>query len=183
MQTQILLGRMEERSQVEDTHWDQVMESLDLLFARVTDIGRDQQQIRAQLTHNTEVMEGYGHAQEILTRKVEVTSQAVNKWTSDFIGSDAPRQPLSPIHVPTGEIHPIHPQFPSGHPVSDHQGGSRTYIPKLSFPRFDGRHPKIWRDKCMDYFHICNVPEHMWVTTASLHLDDNADSWFQMYKL
>jgi len=111
---------MEERSQVEDTHWDQVMESLDLLFARVTDIGRDQQQIRAQLTHNTEVMEGYGHAQEILTRKVEVTSQAVNKWTSDFIGSDAPRQPLSPIHVPTGEIHPIHPQFPSGRPVADH---------------------------------------------------------------
>ena len=128
-------------------------------------------------------MEGYGHAQEILTRKVEVTSQAVNKWTSDFIGSDAPRQPLSPIHVPTGEIHPIHPQIPSGRPVSDHQGGSRTYIPKLSFPRFDGRHPKIWRDKCMDYFHICNVPEHMWVTTASLHLDDNAASWFQMYKL
>ena len=35
----------------------------------------------------------------------------------------------------------------------------------------------------MNYFHICNVPEHMWVTTASLHLDDNAASWFQMYKL
>ena len=35
----------------------------------------------------------------------------------------------------------------------------------------------------MDYFHICNVPEYMWVTTASLHLDDNAAQWFQMYKL
>ena len=168
---------MEEHVQAEDTHWDQVMESLDLLFARVTDIGRDQQQIRAQLGHHMEVLEGYGQTQEVLTHKVDVTSQVVAKLTSDFMGSGTTRPPPSPQHGPSGENDHPRTQFQSGRTHHDHSSG-RNYIPKLSFPRFDGHHPKIWRDKCMDYFHICNVPEYMWVTTASLHLDDNVAQWF-----
>ena len=176
VQTQIILGRMEEHIQAEDTHWDQVMESLDLLFARVTDIGRDQQQIRAQLGHHTEVLQGYGQAQEALTHKVDATSQAVAQLTPDSISFEPARPPPSSHQGPSGETGYHRPPFQSGRLHQDHSNG-RNYIPKLSFPRFDGHHPKIWRDKCMDYFHICNVPEYMWVTTASLHLDDNAAQW------
>jgi len=143
MQTRIILGRMEEHIQAEDTHWDQVMESLDLLFECVTDIGRDQQQIRAQLGHHTEVLQGYAQAQEVLTHKVDAASQAVAKLTSDFVGSDSARQPPSPQQGPSGENNHQRTQFHFGRPNHDQSGGNRNYIPKLSFSRFDGRHPKI----------------------------------------
>ena len=28
-----------------------------------------------------------------------------------------------------------------------------------------------------------NIPESMWATAASLHMDDNAENWLQVYKL
>lgn len=28
----------------------------------------------------------------------------------------------------------------------------RHTLSELSFPKFEGSHPKIWLDKCMDYF-------------------------------
>lgn len=28
-----------------------------------------------------------------------------------------------------------------------------------------------------------NIPESMWATAASLHMDDNAEKWLQVYKL
>ena len=55
-------------------------------------------------------------------------------------------------------------------------------LPKLSFPRFDGSNPTIWKDKCVNYFTLCNIPESFWTTTAALHMDDNAAKWVQVYK-
>jgi hypothetical protein len=36
---------------------------------------------------------------------------------------------------------------------------------------------------CADYFHIFNIPECMWTTAASLHMEDNTAKWLQVYKL
>jgi hypothetical protein len=30
-------------------------------------------------------------------------------------------------------------------------------LPKMSFPKFSGEHPRIWIDKCADYFRIFNI--------------------------
>ena len=142
----------------------------------------NQQQIRAQLEHNAEVMAGYGHAQDILT-KVEAMGQAVARLTTDFMRIEDVQQPPPHHQGPSGENgQSCHP-FSFGRVNQDTHVGGRSYTPKLSFPRFDGQHPKIWKDKCLNYFHVCNVPEHLWVTTASLHMDDNAASWLQMFKL
>ena len=62
-------------------------------------------------------------------------------------------------------------------------GSSRPYVPKMSFPLFTGEHPKIWKDKCLNYFSICNVPESMWTIAASMHMDGPASKWLQVYKL
>ena len=62
-------------------------------------------------------------------------------------------------------------------------GSSRPYVPKMSFPLFTGQHPKIWKDKCLNYFSICNVPESMWTIAASMHMDGPASKWLQVYKL
>lgn len=59
----------------------------------------------------------------------------------------------------------------------------RHTLPKLSFPKFEGSHPKIWLDKCMDYFRVYEVQKVMWVTIATLHMEGKAAKWWQVYKL
>jgi hypothetical protein len=59
----------------------------------------------------------------------------------------------------------------------------RSALPKLSFPKFSGTNPKIWIDKCIDYFKIFNILDHMWTTVTSLHMEDNATKWLQVYKM
>uniref|UniRef100_A0ACD5VNH0 Uncharacterized protein n=1 Tax=Avena sativa TaxID=4498 RepID=A0ACD5VNH0_AVESA len=50
------------------------------------------------------------------------------------------------------------------------------------FPRFAGDKPLLWVDLCLTYFDIYKVPEHHWVSSATLHLDGHAALWFQAYK-
>jgi hypothetical protein len=56
-------------------------------------------------------------------------------------------------------------------------------LPKLSFPKFHGEHPRIWLDKCVDYFRIFNILECLWSAVTSLHMEDKAAKWVQVYKL
>lgn len=53
----------------------------------------------------------------------------------------------------------------------------------MSFPRFDGDHPRIWKDKCLDYFRLFNVHLSMWLVSATLHMDGNAAFWLKAYRL
>jgi hypothetical protein len=43
-------------------------------------------------------------------------------------------------------------------------------LPTMSFPRFSGEHPWVWRDKCHDYFRAFNISPVLWITTATLHM-------------
>jgi hypothetical protein len=52
---------------------------------------------------------------------------------------------------------------------------------KMAFPKFDGEHPGIWRDKCYDYFIVFNISPALWLTTATLHMEGNAAAWLQSY--
>jgi hypothetical protein len=56
-------------------------------------------------------------------------------------------------------------------------------LPRMGFPRLEGGEPKIWLKKCVDYFHLYHVPETVWVMSASLHMEENAARWFQVYTL
>jgi hypothetical protein len=58
----------------------------------------------------------------------------------------------------------------------------RAPMPKMPFPRFDGVHPRVWRDKCHDYFRAFNISPTLWVTTATLHMDGNAAIWLQAFR-
>lgn len=59
---------------------------------------------------------------------------------------------------------------------------NRPPTPKLVFPSFDGVDPKIWRDKCEDYFRIMDIPEYMWVTTTSMHMNGNSAKWARVLR-
>ena len=53
----------------------------------------------------------------------------------------------------------------------------------MSFPKFIGENPRIWKDKCLDYFHIFNIPASLWTPTACMNVDGPAAKWLQVYKL
>jgi hypothetical protein len=56
-------------------------------------------------------------------------------------------------------------------------------LPKMQFPTFAGDHPKIWINKCLNYFTMYNIHESLWVSPASMHLQDNAAKWYEAYKM
>uniref|UniRef100_A0ACD5VTD4 Uncharacterized protein n=1 Tax=Avena sativa TaxID=4498 RepID=A0ACD5VTD4_AVESA len=53
----------------------------------------------------------------------------------------------------------------------------------MLFPRFDGDQPRIWKDKCLDYFRLFNVHPSLWLVSATLHMDGNAALWLKAYRL
>lgn len=69
---------------------------------------------------------------------------------------DRPREPYEQYG---GDIHP----------------GS---LPKLASPVFQGVELGIWFDKCMYYFTIYEVPESLWASTASMHMQGNTAKWW-----
>lgn len=42
-------------------------------------------------------------------------------------------------------------------------------LPKATFPKFDGTHPKVWKEKCEKYFNMYRVPVHVWPEFATIH--------------
>lgn len=55
-------------------------------------------------------------------------------------------------------------------------------MPKMDFPDFSGKDPKVWLDNYRYYFELYHIPEGMWVTAARVHLKDNAGRWYQAFK-
>ena len=108
----------------------------------------------------------------------------------DSDSRDRPTKPSSsrqpPSHRPErplrGELSSSHPD-PAVHRHHEARAEGHHYVPKMSFPLFDGSNPKIWIDKCTHYFQIQNISESSWVLAASLHMDGNASKWWQACKL
>jgi hypothetical protein len=53
---------------------------------------------------------------------------------------------------------------------------------KMPFPHINSEHPRVWCDKCHDYFRAFNISLTLWLTTVTLHMDGNAAVWLQVYK-
>jgi hypothetical protein len=61
--------------------------------------------------------------------------------------------------------------------------GTQRHQLKMSFPRFDGDQPRIWKDKCLDYFNLFNVNPALWLVSCTLHMEGNAALWLKAYQL
>lgn len=53
---------------------------------------------------------------------------------------------------------------------------------KVYFPKFDGDHPKVWKEKCEKYFFMYHAPIHLWIPLATNNFQGNASLWLQAYK-
>jgi hypothetical protein len=69
----------------------------------------------------------------------------------------------------------------SGHYHS--KGFARDFhMPRIDFPKFEGEHPKIWKEKCEKYFLMSGVPHDMWVPFATMHFHSHATYWLQTFE-
>ena len=100
---------MEESSRRDEDHWSQVTSSLDLLFARVSEIGASQKELRARLDLTTESMDLYAREQQMIAKQVEATGQAVARLTMDMMSDSSDTDAAS-------EHPPHHPRFQRARP-------------------------------------------------------------------
>lgn len=76
------------------------------------------------------------------------------------------------------------------HESSKHRDSSTQFVPyhreyklaKVDFPKFDGEHPQVWRDRCEKYFAMFNVPPNLWAPLATISFRGNAMLWLQTYE-
>lgn len=55
-------------------------------------------------------------------------------------------------------------------------------LPKAVFPKFDGTHPRVWKEKYEKYFAMYQVPMHLWSQFATIHFCGSAALWLQTYE-
>lgn len=149
-QTQFVLTKMDEQMAKDDARWDQVMENMDLLFAQVGEISTNQQKMAAQFSISTQVMEQLLADQQLLSKQIDATGQAVAKSTlnrgSTSSGGGRSPSPASSEEPVENPFHPRRNHTGDPHPRSgfaSHRqhykgfGSSRTVVPKLYCPRFE----------------------------------------------
>lgn len=88
VQTRFVLDAIEETEQRDTTCWAHMNESIDLLFARVGDISKMQEQMRVNQELGTKAFEQVLRDQSVLAKQTEATRQAVAKLTLDQMGDD-----------------------------------------------------------------------------------------------
>lgn len=68
---------MEAQAAKDDARWSHVVDSIDLLFAKVGDIGNNQEKFETQFDMTTKVMEQILKDQQLLAKQQEITGQTV----------------------------------------------------------------------------------------------------------
>lgn len=119
---------------------------------------------------------------------MEITGQAVAQLT---LLQKEPRTDPPPSPAYSDDLGPFQPggsrnqrhHFGSGKSVGEQKHGNHSFLPKLTCPKFYGTNPGICVAKCEDYFNLLSVPVTIWTTVASLHMEDNAEKWMQVYKM
>jgi len=197
-QTQLLLEHMADKELVEEQRWGDLLEHLDLLSKRLNDVGITQQELKQQLSDTNQKVDQCSAQQRLIAKQVQANGQAVAQLTVRQFENDHSSVSDGSV-IANEEDHRFENVFadrgkaqmqtgPSHHPTQPRstqrsESIPRHALPKLLFPTSDGSQPKVWLDKCLNYFHIYQLPESLWVDTASMHLQENAAKWWQTYKL
>lgn len=67
-------------------------------------------------------------------------------------------------------------------PTSPAESSGFIKPPKLDFPKFYGENPRLWLDRCRNYFDMYRVPVPQWLLTATMYMEGHAALWLQAYK-
>lgn len=151
---------MEEKANRDEERWDSIVESVDLLFSKFEDLDRNQQKMEAQFGVSSQVISQMLKDQQLLAKQLEATGQAVAQLTlrqkqvepepppASEKGETSGRQRMNQASGSAQQQNP----FPFGRGGDEFRQHHRSFVPKLSCPRFNGANPGIWKAKCEDYF-------------------------------
>jgi chromosome segregation ATPase len=109
--------RWETHSKQEATKWDEMMESIDLIFAKMTDMGNHQDKIEAKVDMSNKVMEQMIKDQERITKQLASNGQAIAQLRMKQRDLE---EPLSPTYSEIGDNNAFQPGQPH-----HHAGGSK----------------------------------------------------------
>jgi uncharacterized protein involved in exopolysaccharide biosynthesis len=70
---------MEEFADKDEARWEQITENMDILFAKVAEIDAKQQRLDTKVDMSTTVLEQMLKDQQLLTKQIDITGQAVAK--------------------------------------------------------------------------------------------------------
>jgi hypothetical protein len=181
VQTQFMLSAMAEEKKKDKQRWEQMQTNVDLLFVKLEKQSGVQTQMAAQLELTTQAITQYSKDHFMLTQQMATTSDLVFRlaveWPRDPDPGDSGRHNDGPASHRQADPCPPHNHTVGGHRPEDEVLYNRHSRSKLSFPKFDGENPRIWIDKCFDYFKIFNIPECLWTTATSMHMEENAAKW------
>lgn len=175
--------------------WEGMMEKLDRLTDKLAAVEQVQHQLLMQSELSATMATKAAEEQVKLAQKVDQAGKDIAELRLEQLakeletpnggGQDRPQGGFA-RHDDAEPSHRYHDTFQHrprenwGRRLAEHD---LAPLPKFRFPMFEGVEPKIWLKKCVDYFQLYNVPQMVWVTAASLHMEENAARWFQMFSL
>jgi hypothetical protein len=172
----------------ENNKLDQILESFDLLFEWVTDLGVQQQQMKLQLEKTVDTVGKQTVEQQKMATQLAETGRAVTTLTMAqmrfeetqlsaltwglksllILRSSSRRNNLNQTYRHTD--------------IQSTTAIPKQHMPKVFCPKFNGDNPAIWRDKCLDYFMLVDLePKHR-VRMTVVHFEEPASQWLQVYR-
>lgn len=141
---------------------------------------------------STQVIEQLLKDQQLLAKQLELTGHAVAKLSLPQ-KEGKQKEPQSPTSSESSGDNRVHHFSSRGTTHQRHTAEqnrrdegdrfhARNFVPKMAFPKFEGDNPRIWKDKCLAYFKLFDLPPNLWATMASLNMDGIAAKWLQVYK-
>jgi hypothetical protein len=202
MQTHFVLEAMADRDRETQESLSKVMETLVVVSDRLKDVERVQQQMMMRKDLAASVAEQAAKERVEVCRKVEEIGKVVAQIRLEMMGKqleDSSRGAEFPSsahqhhneppgfrgrqeHVESRGEFRGGPSIPSDD-VHQHSDNSHQVLPKLPFPRFADGDPVVWLDKCLEYFSVYQVPPSMWVSVASMNLENIVAQWWHCHKL
>jgi hypothetical protein len=177
---------------LDEDRWNLVTDTLDLLSAKVEEIERNQHKEDTKTDVTSKIIDQLLKDQQLMAKQIENTGKTVAQLRLDFM-NQTDHQPPSPTDSDTTQDNPFYTHVGNSSQYNTKsaytpksagdRGHLRNFMPKMNFPKFSGKNPNIWKNKCEDYFKLLDIPESMWTTPASLHMEGNAETWTQVYKL
>ena len=171
-----------------------MLDHLDLLSERMNSMGVTQQEVKKQITKTNLKVDLCTNEQRELAKQVKANGQAVAHLTLRQFDTEEAYLSEGSVLAEEEEVM-FENVFAKGKKTAEpskhfkqqkhHPRESLPHhtLPKMHFPSFDGSQPKIWVDKCLNYFSIYAIPEELWVEAATMHLQENAAKWWQAYKM
>jgi hypothetical protein len=80
------------------------------------------------------------------------------------------------VGVPTSVMGIGTPRDVSDPPWDPHPSNDK--LPKMNFPKFDGKNPHMWISNCNDYFETYDVAPRRWIKVSTMHLSGATAHWF-----